>query len=127
MDKVVHFEIPYDDEERAKKFYSGVFNWQIVPIPAMHYNIVRTAKTDEDGMIQEPGAINGGLFKRTDGASTVIVINVDNVEEKIKEVVKAGGRVVTQPTKVGDMGLYAKVEDTEGNIIGIWENLPKGK
>jgi len=29
MDKVVHFEIPFDDEGRAKAFYSEVFGWQI--------------------------------------------------------------------------------------------------
>ena len=27
--------------------------------------------------------------------------------------------------QVGDMGLYARVSDPEGNIIGIWENLKK--
>ncbi len=33
MDKVTHFEIPSDDKERAKQFYSSVFDWQINDIP----------------------------------------------------------------------------------------------
>ena len=29
MARVVHFELPADDPERAVKFYEGVFGWQI--------------------------------------------------------------------------------------------------
>ena len=29
MNKVTHFEIPFDDQARAQKFYSDVFGWQI--------------------------------------------------------------------------------------------------
>jgi len=29
MDKVVHFEIPADDVDRAKDFYGSVFGWQL--------------------------------------------------------------------------------------------------
>lgn len=29
MDKVVHFEIPTDDLDRAKKFYSSIFSWEL--------------------------------------------------------------------------------------------------
>ena len=29
MGKVVHFEIPTDDLERAKAFYARVFDWQL--------------------------------------------------------------------------------------------------
>ncbi len=30
--------------------------------------------------------------------------------------------------KVGDMGLYARVTDTEGNLIGVWQDIktPEG-
>ncbi|HLM21427.1 MAG TPA: VOC family protein, partial [Propionibacteriaceae bacterium] len=29
MRKVVHFEIPADDVDRAKKFYGSVFGWEL--------------------------------------------------------------------------------------------------
>jgi catechol 2,3-dioxygenase-like lactoylglutathione lyase family enzyme len=29
MDKVVHFEIPVDDRERAREFYRSAFDWQL--------------------------------------------------------------------------------------------------
>ena len=29
MGRVVHFEIPFDDADRARNFYRDVFDWQI--------------------------------------------------------------------------------------------------
>ena len=35
MPSIVHFEIPADDIERAKKFYSNLFGWKIEGMPGM--------------------------------------------------------------------------------------------
>ena len=50
MDKVVHFEIPAKDLERAKKFYSTVFGWQLQQMgPEMgNYVMVRTVEVGDD-------------------------------------------------------------------------------
>jgi uncharacterized protein len=127
MNKVVHFEIPYDDAERAKKFYTNVFGWEKQEIPDMSYTMVRTAEVDENFMLKEPGAINGGMYKRGGDAAKgpVIVIDVESAEEHVKKVEEAGGKVTRAKHQVGDMGFYAQVSDTEGNIIGIWENIKK--
>lgn len=34
-------------------------------------------------------------------------------------------KVVTPKMKVGDMVLFAYVADTEGNVIGLWQDLKK--
>ena len=128
MDKVIHFEIPFDDEERASKFYQEVFGWRIDRIPEMNYSMVTTVATDQKMTPKEPGAINGGLMKRDSehaGEHPVIVIDVKSIDEYIKKVEGAGGKVVMPKLQVGDMGLYARVEDTEGNVIGIWQTRKK--
>ena len=127
MDKVVHFEIPFDNGERATKFYKEVFNWQMQSIPEMNYTMVHTVKIDKNNMPTEPGAINGGMYKRDKNSSKspVLVIDVSSVDKYAKKIEKAGGKVTRQKTKVGDMGFYAQVADTEGNIIGIWETIKK--
>jgi predicted enzyme related to lactoylglutathione lyase len=126
MDKVVHFEIPADNLDRAKKFYQSLFGWQITDIPEMNYTIVNTVPVDENNMPKEPGAINGGMLKRNHaGEQPVIVINVSSVDEYLKKVEKAGGKTVMPKVQVGEMGLYARVTDTEGNVIGLWEHLRK--
>jgi len=124
MNKVSHFEIPYDDQERAKKFYQDVFGWQINKFPDMDYHLATTTPSDEKMHPKEPGAINGGLLpKDPTGPHPMIVIDVPSLEEHIKKVESSGGKTVMPMMKIGEFGLYARVSDTEGNIIGIWQTL----
>ena len=130
MDKVVHFEMPVDDAERAQKFYKKLFGWEIQKFGEMPYWAVRTVEVDEKMMPKEKGAINGGMLKRDEkndpgSKNPVIVISVPNTEEYCAKVEKAGGKVVLLARKIGDMGIYARVKDTEGNIIGLWQDLKK--
>jgi len=124
MNKVSHFEIPYDDQERAKKFYQDVFGWQINKFPDMDYHLATTTPSDEKMHPKEPGAINGGLLPKDPTAThPMIVIDVPSIEEHIKKVESSGGKTVMPVMKIGEFGLYARVSDTEGNIIGIWQTL----
>ena len=50
MDKVVHFEIPMDDEVRAKKFYKEVFGWKLIDLPEFSYVGIQTGPVDEKNM-----------------------------------------------------------------------------
>jgi predicted enzyme related to lactoylglutathione lyase len=50
-----------------------------------------------------------------------IVIDVDNIEDALKAVNDAGGNTVHERMEVGDMGFAAYFNDTEGNLIGLWE------
>jgi len=119
MDKVVHFEIPYDNKKRALKFYSEIFGWELVDIPEMNYTIVHSAETDKNNMVTEKGAINGGLFPREEKVcQPIVVIGVDSVDDAVKKVTAAGGRVITPRQKIPN-GHYARVMDCEGNIIGL--------
>jgi len=124
VNKVVHFEIPYDDQGRAQKFYQDVFGWQITKFPDMDYHMVTTTPSDENMRPTDPGAINGGLLpKDPTGQHPVIVIDVPSIEEHIKKIESSGGKVIMPMMKVGEFGLYARVADTEGNVIGIWQVL----
>ena len=124
MNKVVHFEIPYDDQSRAQKFYQDVFGWNISKFPDMDYHMATTTPSDEKMKPKEPGAINGGLLpKDPTGANPVIVIDVPSIDEHIKKIESAGGKTVMPKMEVGNFGLYARVKDTEDNVIGIWQTL----
>jgi predicted enzyme related to lactoylglutathione lyase len=124
MNKVVHFEIPFDDQSRAQKFYSDVFGWQITKYPEMDYYLATTTPSDENMKPKEPGSINGGLVKKDpSGQHPVIVIDVPSLDEHIAKVESAGGKTIMPKIQVGDFGLYARVADTEGNVIGIWQTI----
>jgi len=127
MDSVTHFDIPAEDVERAKAFYAKAFGWQINQVPNMDYFMISTTDSDEKGMPKNPGAINGGMFKKTGKPDEFYSITVDvpSVDASIKKVEEAGGKVVMPKQEVGDFGYHAKVKDTEGNAIGLWESKKK--
>ena len=66
--RVVHFEVPFDDGERALAFYRDVFDWDINAMPEMQYNIVSTGPTGDMGPT-EPGYIGGGMLQRQSRSS----------------------------------------------------------
>ncbi|MBT2532206.1 VOC family protein [Arthrobacter sp. ISL-48] len=126
MGGVVHFEIPADDQERARNFYKQALGWRIDPMPEMDYNVVITTPMDEQtGRPTEPGAINGGMMAR-EGELTnpVITVDVDDIDTTLKTVEQLGGSVIAPKSAIPGMGSFAYFKDTEGNILGLWENQP---
>ena len=124
MRKVVHFEIPADDVERAKSFYGSVFEWDLntMQMDEGEYTIATTTPVDESMMPTEPGGINGGLMQRSDETpSPVITIDVDDIEQSLKDVEAAGGSTVTPRTPIPGMGAFGYFKDPEGNVMGLWE------
>lgn len=128
MDKVVHFEIPVDDAARAKEFYRSIFDWQLNDMDMGGGNVYTTVTTtpiDEQSLIPtEPGAINGGMMSRSSETPVpVITIGVDAIDDALKKIEAGGGSVVQQRTEIPDMGAFAYFKDSEGNVVGLWENL----
>ena len=128
MRKVVHFEIPADDEGRAREFYRSVFDWQLQEMPDMQYTLVRTTAVNEQTQLPtEPGAINGGLMKRSDATpAPVLTIDVESIDDSLKQIESAGGSTVTPRTEIPGMGAFAYFKDSEGNVVGLWETPSQG-
>jgi uncharacterized protein len=126
MDKVVHFEIPADDTARAKEFYASIFDWQLTDMDmggGNMYTTLMTVPVDEQSRIPtEPGAINGGLMKRTnDTPAPVVTIDVDAIDDTLKKIEAGGGSTVQPRTEIPGMGAFAYFKDSEGNVVGLWE------
>jgi predicted enzyme related to lactoylglutathione lyase len=122
MDPVVHFQIPADDTDRMRGFYEKAFGWQTNQLgeDMGSYVLVTTTPIDEENMITKPGAINGGFSRRVDDPtlqSPTIVIRVEDINESMKNVVAAGGRVTGGVNEMPQIGLFATFTDTEGNRI----------
>jgi predicted enzyme related to lactoylglutathione lyase len=121
--RVVHFEIPFDDADRALGFYREVFDWQIQPMPEMNYNIVSTGPATEEGMPSEPGYIGGGMMQRQEPVGTpVITLDVPDIDAALVAVEKNGGSAVGEKLAVGEMGFAAYFNDSEGNLMGLWQS-----
>lgn len=121
--RVVHFEIPFDDGDRARKFYREAFGWNITEIPEMHYSIVQTGPTVEGGFPAEVGYIGGGMLKRESPTDRpVITIDVDDIDEALATIESLGGMTVLGRQEVGEVGYAAYFRDVEGNLMGLFQD-----
>ncbi len=119
---VVHFEMPYKDSKRVATFYQAAFGWEMRDAgPSMgDYVVAHTTDTDEDNMVTRPGAINGGFYNIKDAKpEPSVVISVDDLEESMKMVKQAGGKVLGEPQDIPGIGLWVSFQDSEGNRVSM--------
>lgn len=140
MPRVVHFEIHASDPQRAVKFYSDVFGWDIKKWGApegaydgdMQYWLVMTGSSGSETKGKEGQGIDGGLLVRRGPAPAegqpvnafVCTIEVENVDAFVAKVTGAGGTVAAPKMPVPSVGWLAYCKDTEGNIFGMMQNDP---
>jgi predicted enzyme related to lactoylglutathione lyase len=118
---IIWFEIPADNVQRAKSFYSKLFGWKIKkfagPMKFPYWHI------DTGGGDQTP---DGGMMERQSPQHTitnyVLVASVDKAAEKLQ---KLGGKIIMPKAAVPQMGYFITCQDTENNIFALWERNEK--
>ncbi len=118
MSSIVYFEIPTDDVQRGRTFYSKLFGWKIEGAQGM----------PEYMMIDTFGAPGGGMMKRMRPEHQITnYIGVPSVDEYAMKVEKLGGKIIVPKMAVPKMGYFDICKDTENNTFGIWEMNPEAK
>jgi len=116
MPRVIHFEVPVDEPDRAVKFYEQVFGWKVHKWHGpVDYWLIITGKESEPG-------IDGAFVRRHHGRPTTVnTIDVPSVEEFMAKIAEQGGTVLSPKVTVPGVGYMAYCQDTEGNTFGIIE------
>ncbi|MBI2836544.1 MAG: VOC family protein [Chloroflexi bacterium] len=122
MPRVIHFEIPVDNPDRATKFYSSVFGWKIEKLGGPEdYWLITTGKDEEPG-------INGALTRRQEPVTaTTNAISVPSVDAFLSKVAANGGKTVMPKTAISGVGYMAYCRDTEGNLFSIFQDDTSAK
>jgi predicted enzyme related to lactoylglutathione lyase len=121
MPRVIHFEIPADNPERAANFYTKVFGWKIEKWSGpFNYWLVTTGEDKETG-------INGAIMEKGNFKATVNTVGVASVDKALKKIMEAGGKVVMPKGTVPGQGYVAYVADTEGNVFGVFQGDSSAK
>lgn len=116
--QMTHVELPADDPARARKFYEGLFGWELGEMPEFpNYFLFSFGTIERAG-----GAI--GVRNESVGPQLRLYIDVDSLETTLPKVAPLGGKVVTAKTEIPGQGWYAVIDDTEGNQLGLYENAP---
>jgi uncharacterized protein len=126
MANIVYFEIPANDVERARTFYHSLLGWKIEPtkmadpnMESMKYQEITTGEPNEAAPM---GSLNrGGILKRMMNETITNYVGVDDIDEKIAMVEKLGGKIVVPKMELEDVGQFVIIQDTEGNVIGLYK------
>ena len=125
MPNIAYFEVPADDVGRAKKFYHALLGWKIEPTktPMDPAKMAQMQYQDISTGTAMPGEMNmGGLYKRQMPQAPIInYVVVENFDKTLGSVERLGGKIVMPKSEIPSVGLIALVQDTEGNVIGIWK------
>ena|SRR5579884_2873987 len=111
--KVVHFELPASDVDRAKRFWSGVFGWDFgdSAMPELQYFMVRTGEDQGGAVYAGPDA----------GSGTRVYFDTDDIDATIAQVRELGGNV-DEKQPIPGVGWFAHATDTEGNKFSVFES-----
>jgi predicted enzyme related to lactoylglutathione lyase len=116
--RVMHFDIPIDDSDRAGAFYRDVFGWTVTKWGPMEYWTMTT------GAEPGPGA-EGALTPRAEAPEGVVVyVGVDDIDDAMVRVTEAGGTMLTEKMPIPTVGWSARLRDSEGNVIGLFQADP---
>ncbi len=114
--QITHIEFPYDDAERARRFYSELFGWQFGEMDAFPGYLLFNGGTAQ---------IGGALGERGKSAADHMRVytEVDSIDAVVGRVEELGGRVVEGKNEIPGQGWYAVILDSEGNEVGLYEGL----
>jgi hypothetical protein len=124
MANIAYFEIPADKVDRAKHFYHSLLGWKIEPtktpmdqskVASMQYQDISTGDAKEGTLSM------GGMHKRQMTEPIVNYVVVEDIDKVLANVVKLGGKIAVPKMEIKSVGLTAIIQDTEGNVIGLWK------
>ena len=119
---LVWFEIPADNIQRAKSFYSKLFGWKIKKFAGtkMPYWHIDTGGADH--------TLDGGMIERQAPQHTITnYVLVLSVEKSAAKVQKLGGKIIMPKAAVPQMGYFVICQDTEKNMFALWEKSKTAK
>jgi predicted enzyme related to lactoylglutathione lyase len=117
----VHVELNTPDPEKARAFYSKLFDWQMedVPNPAATGGIYTMIKVGE--------GTGGGLMKEVEGGPSgwLAYAAVEDIHAATKKAQSLGGKIMKDVTDVMGMGWLSFIQDPTGAVLGLWQQKSK--
>jgi predicted enzyme related to lactoylglutathione lyase len=111
------FEIPVEDMERACRFYSAVFGFDM---KAQEHEGVQMAWFPMAAdMTGSAGSLVRAPGYEPSNQGVLVYFTAPDMEQMLSRVEDAGGMVLQGRTGIGEHGFVAFIMDSEGNRIGL--------
>jgi predicted enzyme related to lactoylglutathione lyase len=112
------FELPVLDLERAKGFYERVFGFEMKTHQSnAEYEMVWFPSNKNGTGIT--GALVKGIGYNPSLEGTIVYIITDKIDKIISNIQSEGGKIHVPKKDIGEYGMIAIFEDSEGNRVGL--------
>jgi predicted enzyme related to lactoylglutathione lyase len=117
----IHVELNTGDPEKAKAFYSKMFDWQLEEMP--NSAVPENSYT----MIKVGTGTGGGIMKQVPGgpAGWLAYVEVADIKAATEKAKALGGKVMKDVTEVPGMGWFSFIQDSTGAVLGLWKTKPR--
>jgi predicted enzyme related to lactoylglutathione lyase len=112
-------EIPTTDLERAKGFYSKVFNLDIQFMEMPDSKMYMFGAPDAVG---SAGCLIQSEESKPSPDGILVYFTCEDLAMEAARVEQVGGKLIIPKTAIGEFGLFGQLIDTEGNRIGLHSN-----
>ena len=110
----VHVQLNTTDVDKAKEFYSRLFDWKLEDMamgPSDTYTIIKVG----DGT-------GGGLLKNPEpGCPWLAYVLVDDIGAATRKAKSLGATIFKDSIEVPEMGWLSIITDPTGATLGLWQ------
>jgi len=109
--RLVHWELPAKDADRAQTFYEDLFGWSFQSWDGpMDYRMTRASG--------DPG---GAIFPSQSGdVGPIVYFDTDDVDATVARIRELGGQA-DDKAPIPGVGWFARAHDPEGNSISVFQ------
>jgi predicted enzyme related to lactoylglutathione lyase len=110
--KIVHFELPAADADRASGFWNGLFGWGLgtSAMPDFDYRMAQVSDDQAVAVFPSDKA----------GTGLIVYFETEDIEASIAQARSLGGEAEDKSPVPGH-GWFAPCKDTEGNAFSLWQ------
>lgn len=109
---IVHMEFAVKDPDQMKAFYGDLFGWKFQDFPETNTST-----------FQAPSGPGGSVrfLERGEPPGTLNYILVRSIDEYVRRIEKAGGKILLKKQEVPGQGWLAWFKDPSGAMAALWE------
>jgi uncharacterized protein len=108
-----HVELNTTDVNKAKTFYTKLFDWKLEDVPDGSYSMIRVGEGTGGGIMKNPMPGVPSFW--------LAYVLVDDIEAATKKAESLGATVVKEVMSVMDYGWLSIIADPTGAALGLWK------
>ena len=115
----VHVELNTSDINKAKTFYSKLFDWKLEDLdtPGDGYTLIKVGEGTGGGMMKQP--VPGAP------SAWVAYVGVDDIKAATQKAKSLGAKIMMDSHEIPGIGWFSTIVDPTGAVLNLWKPAAK--